>query len=193
MKRMLVVIAAAGLLAACSSTSTEPTASSSATSGSEPSAALIAWADQVCTDTSTLQSSITDIGTAVTSGGTDLQTSIAQQFILIQQAGQELATTVGTIPDTDTSGANATAIQQSSDDLNSAVAALGTSIAGLKDASGIDLASALLSVGSSAAEAGQAAIDNIKAIDAAIKDRSAAIGKAFEASPSCAALTTDKQ
>ncbi len=192
MKKTLVVLAAAGLLAACSSSPTDSTPTSSTASG-EPSSALIAWAGQVCTDTSMLKTSITDIGSAVTSGAADLQASIGQQFILIQQSADALLTTVGAIPDSDTSSPDAVAIQQSSENLNAAVATLGTSITDLKDTTGISFAKALVGVGSAAADAGQAAIDSVEAIDAAVKNRTAAIGKAFQASPSCAELTDEKQ
>jgi len=193
MKKVLVVLAAAGLLAACSSSTTDSTPTSSAGSSTEPSTALINWAGQVCTDTSTLSTSITDIGAAVTASEADLQTSLSQQLIVIQEAAQGLASTVSAIPETDSSNADALAIQDSSTDLNAAVAVLGTSITDLNDASGLGLASALLSVGSAAAEAGQAAIASVQAIDTAIRDRSAAVGKAFQASPSCTELTADKQ
>ncbi|MDP2014142.1 MAG: hypothetical protein Q8L05_07955 [Actinomycetota bacterium] len=191
MKKTLVVLAAAGLLAACSSSTTDSTPSSSTASG-EPSSALIAWAGQVCTDTSTLKTSITDIGSAVTSGGADLQASIGQQSILIQQSADALLTTVGAIPESDASSPDAIAIQQSSDALNAAVAALGTSVTDLTDTSGIAFAKALVNVGSAASDAGQAAIDSVEAIDAAIKNRTASIGKAFQASPSCTELTAEK-
>ncbi len=191
MKQALVVLAAAGLLAACSSSTTESTPTATASPG-EPSAALVTWAGQVCTDTSALRTSITDIGSAVTSGAADLPASIAQQFTLVQQSADALLSTVTSIP-SDASGPDAEAIQQSSDDLNTAVEALGTSISELTGSSGIGFAKALVGVGSAASEAGQAAIDSVEAIDAAIKNRSAAIGKAFQASPSCTELTAEQQ
>ncbi len=191
MKKAIVVLAAAGLLAACSSSTTDSTPTSPASPG-EPSAALVTWAGQVCTDTSPLRTSITDIGSAVTSGAADLPASIAQQFTLIQQSADALLTTVKSIP-SDASGPDAAAIQQSSDDLNTAVEALGTSITELKDSSGIGFAKALVGVGSAAGDAGQAVIDSVEAIDTAIKNRSAAIGRAFQASPSCTELTAQEQ
>lgn len=192
MKKALVALAVAGLLAACSSSTIDSTPSSPASSD-EPSAALVAWAGQVCTDTVNLRTSITDIGTAVTSGGADVQTSIAQQFILIQQSADALLSTVGTIPDAGSSSPDAVALQRTSDKLNAAVTLLGTSINDLKDTSGIGLARALLSVGSAATEAGTAAIDSVEAIDTAIKNGSASIGKAFQTSPACAELSAEKQ
>ena len=192
MKKALVALAAVGLLAACSSNSTDSTPSASTSSG-EASTALVAWAGQVCTDTSTLKASITDIGTAVTSGGTDLVNSLGQQFVVIQQSAQALLTTVRDVPASDSSSPDAVAIKESSDHVDSSVAALGASVDELKDTSGLDFAKALLGVGSAATDAGQAIIDNVEAINTAVKNRSTAIGQAFQASPSCQELTTDSE
>ncbi|MDO9484732.1 MAG: hypothetical protein Q7K25_01515 [Actinomycetota bacterium] len=191
MKKVLVVIAAAGLLAACSSSTTDSTPSPEASSTSA-SAELAAWAGQVCTDTANLRTSITDIGAAVTAGGADLQTLVGQQFVLIQEAASTLVSTVGAIP-SDSTGPDATAIQETSADLNTEVQALGTSIGALQDASGVGIGMALLSVGTAIGNASQAAVASVQAIDSAINNRAAAIGQAFQANPSCADLTTEQQ
>jgi hypothetical protein len=147
----------------------------------------------VCTDTASLKTSITDIGTAVTAGGADVQNAIAQQFVLIQESASALLTTVSSIPASDSSSPDATAIQESSTNLNTAVESLGTSITELKDASGLGIGVALLSVGTAVGNASQAALDSVQAIDTAINNRTAAIGQAFDASPSCDGLTAEKQ
>lgn len=184
MKKLIVVLASAALLAACSSNTTDDTS----TEGSA-SVELTTWADQVCSDISALRTSITDIGSAVTTGGSDLQTNLASQFSLIQTSAQSLLTTVGEIPAADSDGPDALAIKQTSTALNSSVAELGTSVNALTDASGIGLATALVGVGTAASAAGQAALDSVSAINTAIQDRSASVGAAFAASPSCTELT----
>jgi len=183
-KKLIVVLASAALLAACSSNTTDDTS----TEGSA-SVELTTWAGQVCADISALRTSITDIGGAVTTGGSNLQTNLASQFSLIQTSAQSLLTTVGDIPAAASDSPGALAIKQTSSELHSSVAELGTSVDALADASGIGLATALVSVGTAASAAGQAALDSVSAINMAIQDRSASIGSAFAASPACTELT----
>jgi len=188
MKSTILILATAGLLAACSSTTPDPSPAATAAGSSD----LSAWAGQVCQDTAALRTSITDIAGAVTSGGADLQSSIAQQFVLIQESAQALLSTVGAIPAEAGDSPDALAIKQSSTDLNAAVTELGSSVDSLKDASGISLATSLVGVGSAASAAGQAAIDAMSAIATATQNRGAAIGAAFADSPACAALTAER-
>ena len=190
MKSTILILAAAGLLAACSSTASDPSPTTATTPDS--SSDLSAWAGQVCQDTAALRTSITDIAGAVTSGGADLQSSIAQQFILIQESAQALVSTVGSIPAEAGDSPDALAIKQSSTDLNAAVTDLGSSVDSLKDASGISLATSLVGVGSAASAAGQAAVDAMSAIARATQNRGAAIGAAFADNPACTALTAER-
>jgi len=186
MKSTILILATAGLLAACSSTA--PDSSPAATGSGE----LSAWAGQVCQDTAALRTSITDIAGAVTSGGADLQTRLAQQFVHIQESAQALLATVAAVPAEAGDSPDALAIKQSSTELNSSVAELGSSVAALQDASGIGLASALIGVGSAAGAAGQAAVDAVADINTAVRNRGAAIGAAFADSPACADLTAEQ-
>lgn len=193
----VIALGAAALLAACGSSSeaeTTPLASATAAGsavasvgvGQPPSEELVAWAGTVCTATKDLEASVAGIGTAITTGGTDVGASLSKQFETIKASASTLSTTAQAIPADAANGPEAVAVKESAATSQAAIDALGQSITDLTTSSGVGAVTALAGVGSAAKDAATALGDTAGVIGTAIGDGTGTLGQAFKANPACA-------
>jgi hypothetical protein len=200
---LVSVVAISALLTGCSSSSgsaestsaaasapaasTPASAAAPAASGA-PSAELTSWAGQVCTQMGELKTSVTDIGGAVATGGSDVGASLTAQFDVIKASAATLVATVQAVPADAGSGPDAQALKESAAKTQSSIDALGASVSDVQSASGVGKVTALAGVGSAAKDAGDAISATVETVGTALQDGKGTLGQAFAANPSCAAL-----
>lgn len=144
----------------------------------------------MCDQAASLRTSVTDLGTAVAAGGSDIGASLQKQFDTISASATSLATTAQTLPPGATSSPEATAVQDAAARTRQSIDALGQSITELRAASGVGVVTALAAVGSATTTAVQAVGDTATAVGTAVSDGSSELGQAFRANPSCRSLTS---
>jgi hypothetical protein len=190
MRKLIVLLAAVALVSGCSgSTSTPTVLPSSTSSGTAPSAEQTAWADHVCTATTTLQKDVEGLDSTVKAGGSNGGAAMTAQIATIQTSANALITAVGSVPAGSESDPGAAAVKSSADQFKASIAALQASITAFDGQSGFSKVTALASVASATVDS----LSKLKAATEAIKnaaaDGNSALGKAFAATPSCSALT----